>query len=264
MNILLFIGFLVAVGSILSGFLLEHGSLIALLSPSAFAIVVGGTIGIALITSPISSLRLIPGSLRMVFGRSRQKDAELVELLCGIANKARREGILSLEGEAEKMKDPFLRRGLGYIADGVDPEYLRSMLDNEIDTELKKHLAVAQVFDNMGGTAPTMGVLGTVMGMTNVLAKMSSDMSLLGKNIAVAFIATLYGVGTANILWLPMAGHIKALAESRADYGRMILEGLMAIQSGEPASRLRDRLESMMAHKPKHAPENREEGEPES
>lgn len=252
MNILLYFGFFLALGSIVAGFLIEHGALASLWQLSSFAIVFGGTIGITLITYPSSSLKRIPSALKMIMFHRKHDHGKLIELLCDIDNKARKNGILSLEAEAESVKDPFLKKGLEFIADGVDPEYLRKMLENEIEAEATKYLSAATIFDGMGGTAPTMGVLGTVMGMTNVLAKMSSDMNKLGSSIAVAFIATLYGVGSANLLWLPLGGHIKVMAQEEVAYKSVVLEGLTAIQNGEPTSRLRDRLHAMFAEKNKN------------
>ncbi|HEX3026684.1 MAG TPA: MotA/TolQ/ExbB proton channel family protein [Clostridia bacterium] len=249
MNFSLILGVLVALGGVLAGFLIEKGTFISLWSPSAFCIVFGGTIGIAMITYPMSSMKKIPAAMKLITFQKKHDTKKLVDMLCDIANKARKEGILSLESEADKVKDPFIKKGLGYIADGVDPEFLRKMLENEIEVVEKKYKAAAAVFEGMGGTGPTMGVLGTVMGMTTILKSMNADMDSLGKNIAVAFLATLYGVGSANILWLPIGGNIKVVAERESDYQMVILEGLMAIQSGESSSRLRDRLETMLSEK---------------
>lgn len=251
MDILLGLGFFMAIGSVLLGYMIEHGALISLWQLSSFCIVFGGTFGIATITYPFSSIKMIPSALKLILTGKKHNNKKLVQLMCEIDDKARKNGILSLETEAENIKDPFIKKGLEYIADGVDPEYLKKALENEIETELIKYENAADVFNGMGGYAPTMGVLGTVMGMTIVLRSMNSDMNKLGESIAVAFVATFYGVGSANILWLPIGGHIKVVAESEQRYKEIILEGLMAIQNGEPSSRLRDRLEGMLGYKEK-------------
>lgn len=243
MNITLLIGFLLALGGILGGFIVEHGVLLDLIKqPSPFMIVFGGTIGIALIAFPFKNIKRIPGALKLIMFRKKHNYVELVDMLCEIANKARRDGLLSLEAEAEKLPNPFIKKGLGYIADGVDPEFLRKVLDNEIESDYKKYEMAAAVFESMGGTAPTMGVLGTVMAMITTLKGMSGDTSKIGGEIATAFLATFFGLGSANLLWLPLGSQIKVVAEQESEYQEIIVEGLMAIQSGEPSSRLKDRL----------------------
>lgn len=242
MNITLILGLIIAFGGIVCGFIVEKGSLASLYQLSAILIVFGGTIGIAFIAFPLNSIKRIPGALKLIMFHKKHNYNKLVNMLCDIANKARKDGLLSLEAEADKMDDLFIKKGLGYIADGVDPDFLKNMLQNEIETQHKKYEAAAAVFEGMGGSAPTMGVLGTVMGMVNVLKNINGDTGELGKSIAVAFVATLYGVGSANLIWLPIGGHIKVVLEEETDYMEIVLEGLMAIQSGEPSSRLRDRL----------------------
>lgn len=242
MNIFLILGMLIGFGGILSGFMNEGGSFSAILKLPAFLIVFGGTIGIAFIAYPISNIKRIPGAMKAILFHKKPKYPHLVEMLCEIANKARKDGLLSLESEAEKIKDPFIKKGLGYIADGVDPEFLKKVLNNEIESNSRKLEDAGRVFDGMGGTAPTMGVLGTVMSMTTVLSHMGSDTSKIGSEIAGAFVATLYGIGSANLIWLPIGSHIKVVAEEDEIYQGIVLEGLLAIQAGEPSSRLRDRL----------------------
>lgn len=243
MNIMLILGMIIAFGGIIFGFLQEDGNLLSLVQHSSpLLIVFGGTIGIALIAFPFGNIKRIPGALKMIFMPKKHNYAAVVDMLCDIANKARKDGLLSLEAEADKIEDTFIKKGLGYIADGVDPEFLKKVLYNEIDSEYKRYEDAAKVFESMGGTAPTMGVLGTVMAMVTVLGKGTADTSALVKNISTAFLATFFGIGSANLLWLPIASQIKVVAEHESDYREVIVEGLMAIQSGEPSSRLKDRL----------------------
>lgn len=243
MNITLILGFIIAFGGILLGFTFEDGKLIQLVSHSSpLMIVFGGTIGIALIAFPFKNIKRIPAALKMIILPKKHDYAQLVDMLCDVANKARKDGLLSLEAEADKISDTFIKRGLGYIADGVDPEFLKKVLYNEIESEYKKYEDAAKVFEGMGGTAPTMGVLGTVMSMVTVLSQGTDDTSKLVKNISTAFLATLFGIGSANLLWLPLGSQIKIVAEQYSDYREVIVEGLMAIQAGEPSSRLKDRL----------------------
>lgn len=243
MNILLIIGMLIALGGILGGFALEGGIFFTLISkPSPLMIVFGGTIGIALIAFPIKNVMRIPGALKMILLSKKHDYAAIVDMLCDIANKARKDGLLSLEAEADKMSDQFIKKGLGYIADGVDPEFLKKVLYNEIETEYKKYEDAARVFESMGGTAPTMGVLGTVMAMITTLSHGTENTNELVKEISTAFLATFFGLGSANLLWLPIGNQIKVAAMHESDYREVVVEGLMAIQAGEPSSRLKDRL----------------------
>lgn len=242
MNILLLLGLIIGFGGVLGGFMNEGGMIATLYKPAPLMIVIGGTVGIALIAFPLSTIKKAPGALKAIMFHKKRNYEKLVELLCDIANKARKDGLLSLESEADKIPDKFIKRGLGYIADGVDPEFLKKVLNNEIESNYKRLEDAAKLFESMGGTSPTMGVLGTVMGMTTVLKGMKGDTDALGENIAGAFLATMYGIGIANLIWLPIGGHIKVVAEEESDYQEVVLEGLMAIQAGEPSSRLRDRL----------------------
>lgn len=243
MNILLILGLIISFGGIIWGFILENGQLYMLVKQiSPFLIVFGGTFGIALIAFPFRNIKRIPAALKLILIPKKHNYAALVDLLCDIANKARRDGLLSLEAEAERLSDPFIKKGLGYIADGVDPEFLKKVLYNEIESNYRKYEDAARVFESMGGTAPTMGVLGTVMAMVTVLSGGTEDTNKLVKDIATAFLATFYGIGSANLLWLPIGSQIKVVAEQESDYMEVIVEGLMAIQAGEPSSRLKDRL----------------------
>lgn len=243
MNILFILGLIVAFGGIISGYILEQGNLVTLISyVSPLLIVFGGTFGIAMIGYPFRNIKRMPGALKLIIFPKKHNYTKIVDMLCDIANKARKDGLLSLEAEADKMSDPFIKKGLGYIADGVDPEFLKRVLYNEIESEYKKYEDGAKVFEGMGGTAPTMGVLGTVMAMITVLGHSDGDGNAMIKEISTAFLATFYGLGSANLLWIPIGSQIRVVAEQQSDYREVIVEGLMAIQAGEPSSRLKDRL----------------------
>lgn len=150
--------------------------------------------------------------MKLAFFTKKKDVGELIELMVQIAIIARQSGLLALETEAEKYDNPVLKKGMSFIADGVSPEYLKQTLEAECEVMLNDYEAGASVFEQMGGAAPTLGVLGTVMGMVSILRDMNADMASLGGKIATAFIATMYGVGSANLLWLP-AAQIKANAE---------------------------------------------------
>lgn len=242
MNIFLILGTLLAFGGVVGGYLWEGGTLLSLAKGPAILVVLGGTIGIAFIAYPINNIKRIPAAIGKILFHKKRDYEKLVDMLCDIANKARKDGLLSLESEADKISDGFIKRGLGYIADGVDPEFLKKVMYNEIEAGYRSMEMAAKVFEGMGGTSPTMGVLGTVMGMVTVLGHMGSDTSKIGSEIAGAFVATMYGVGIANLVWLPIGSHIKVVGEHDSEYYEVVVEGLMAIQAGEPSTRLRDRL----------------------
>ena len=146
-----------------------------------------------------------------------------------------------METEIEKYDNPVLKKGMSFIADGVSPEYLKQTLEAECEAMLSDYEAGASVFEQMGGAAPTLGVLGTVMGMVSILRDMS-DMDSLGGKIATAFIATMYGVGSANLLWLPFAAQIKANAEEEYHYYQIMVAGFLAIQAGDYPTRIKEFL----------------------
>jgi chemotaxis protein MotA len=241
-NFFLVLGLLIGFGGVLYGYVGDEGVLSSLLKPTSASIVFGGTIGFVLLSYPLSFLRQVPGALKMILIRKKKNYTEVIELLYNVANVARRDGILTMEAEAEKISDPFIKRGLLYVADGVDPEFLREVLESEIEAKTGEYEKAAKVLEGAGGVSPAMGVLGTVMGMVSILREMGTDMEELGAKIATAFIATMYGVGTANLLLLPLGGHIKNRAQEDAAYMQLIVKGLTSILEGEYPSRMRDNL----------------------
>ena len=246
MNITLLIGLVLGFGGVVAGYVLDEGVLSALLKPSAACIVFGGTFGIMLMGNPMSRLKKVPAAIKLVIKGKKQNFAELVDIVMDVSVVARRDGLLALETEAGKYENPILKKGLAYIADGISPERLKQNLYAESDAQLADYEEGAKVFEGMGGAAPTCGVLGTVMGMVSILRSMSgSVMDSLGGKIATAFIATMYGVGSANLLWLPIASTIKALAEEQENYNRILIEGLLSIQAGEYPSRIKEYLIAM-------------------
>jgi chemotaxis protein MotA len=248
MNITYLIGLILGFGGIIFGYLSDEGVMSALVKISALSIVFGGTFGIMFMTNPMNRIKQIPSAIKMVLFNKKKDYSALVDQLFDIANLARRDGLLALEAEAEKTQDPFIKKGLNFLADGVEPEFLRDILSSEIEAKAENFEEAAAVFEGMGGSAPTMGVLGTVMGMVSILRDMS-DMDSLGGKIATAFIATLYGVGSANLLWLPLAGHIKAAAKAENDYFEVVIDGLLLIQDGVSPTRLKESLYARIGDK---------------
>lgn len=234
-------GLLLAAAAIAAAEFLEGGSLHQLVSVSALILVVGGTIGATVISFALADVLAVPRAVLTAFRVRRDETAALVEQLVTVAEKARREGLLSLQDGVEGVDHPLLRRGLTLVADGVDPAEVEAELDIQgrlLDEAAQRSAAV---LETAGGYAPTMGIIGTVVGLVRVLGNMQ-DPSQLAAQIAVAFLATLYGIASANLLWLPLAAKLRRNAGAAGNANALVLEGLIAIQGGIMPRRLQDKL----------------------
>ncbi|MFD1776573.1 flagellar motor protein [Paenibacillus rhizophilus] len=245
MDITSIIGIFAGLAALIGGFFWEGGSVSGLLQWNAALIVFGGTVAAVLISFPARTLRAIPAALKMAFGRNRTHLKEQAEELVEMALLSRRSGVLSLEPRAEAHPDPFTREGLQLIVDGTDPGQVRQILELEMDAAELKHEGYAKIFEAAGGYAPTMGIIGTVMGLIRVLGNLT-DPSHLGPSIAVAFTATLYGVASANLLLLPIASKIKARSQLRLHGMEMLLVGILAVQNGDHPQLVRKKLASFL------------------
>ncbi len=263
MNITTPLGLLLGFGALIGGLIMEQGDLLSFLKPSAALIVFGGTLGATLISFPGATLSKLPKVFANTFFNKAPKAAAVADTLVNLSERARREGLLALEEELPKLENPLLRKGVMLVVDGTDPELVRSVLLSDMSVRERESENEAGLLEAMGGFAPTMGIIGTVMGLVNVLSKMS-DPTHLGEAIAVAFIATFYGVGSANLLWLPLGSKLKKQAESGQLLDEMILEGLASIQSGENPRILQERLQPYLprAGKPKVAKEQGSDAAP--
>lgn len=240
------IGLIVAVAALLSGFMMDGGTFMALVQPAAAVIVFGGTIGATLLSHRMKSLSKIGTYLRIAFFHRAVDPHESIDQLVELSMTARREGILALEERVEEFEDSFLKNGVQLIVDGVDPELVKEMLEIEISYIEQRHAEGVQVFEAAGGFAPTMGIIGTVMGLIHVLGNLQ-DVTKLGPEIATAFTATLYGVASANVLWLPIANKLKMRSEDEILLREMTVEGVLSIQAGENPNVLRQKLLSFLA-----------------
>ncbi len=243
MDIGAIVGIIVGVGGILLGFVLEEGnpaSLIHEISP--LIIVFGGTLGCVILSYPISELKKIPGGLKTAFTLTKNDPVAIINKLAELSEKARKDGLLSLEQDAQSNDNELIKKGLALVVDGIETEVIKDILIRE--TELRESIkeSVAKIFEAAGGFGPTMGVLGTVMGMVQVLSTMNEDPGGLGAKIAVAFLATFFGVGAANLLFLPIATRIKSKAESDTMINDLIIEGLLSIQAGENPRIIKEKL----------------------
>ncbi len=247
MDIVAIIGVCIAFGAVVGGNYLEGGQLAGLINTPAGVIVIGGTLGAVILQTPGARLKHAATLLRWVFVPPRQSIREGIEKLMGFSNTARREGLLGLENLLEREPDPFVRKGLELLIDGGEPQVIRHAMENELAARSERDLAGAQVYRSMGGYAPTIGIIGAVMGLIQVMANLA-DPSALGAGIATAFVATIYGVGLANLLFLPIADRIAALIDRQSVFASMTIEGILAIAEGEHPRSIELRLRGFEEH----------------
>jgi chemotaxis protein MotA len=239
------IGIVAAFGALLAMVYIEGSSITAILLPAPMILVFGATIAVGIaggtLKDFIVAIKALPGAFK---GKTHDPQ-EIIDRVVGLAEKARSEGLLSLEQEADDVNDPFLRSALQNIADGTDGEDLRILLEDEIETAAKLGRTASKFFNSMGGYSPTIGIIGTVVALTHVLENLSSP-STLGPMIASAFVATLWGLLAANFLWLPIGGRMKRLSELEVERMTLLMEGVLAVQAGSQPRLLGERLRAMV------------------
>ncbi len=236
-------GLALAFSGILGGLLIEGGKVKDVVQFTAALIVLGGTIGAVLVSTP---LRVLRGAVRRMAGIFLDPSPDYMaatEDVIGYATKARKNGLVSLEHEADLIEDPFLRKALNLAVDGTDLQDIRRMLELEIQVEEQIAEAEARVFEAAGGFAPTVGIIGAVLGLIQVMKNLA-NIDEVGRGIAVSFVATVYGVGTANLLFLPAASKIKARAHAELQRKELILEGVSGIVEGLNPKLIRAKLEA--------------------
>jgi chemotaxis protein MotA len=226
------IGIIFAIVAMLVSATLEGTAIPAFFVIPAWITVFCGTAGATMAGTTMENFKKIPSLYKIAFSPPEVHPARRVKELVGFAERARREGLLALEDEIEELDDAFAKKGLQLVVDGTDPDLVREILENEIDGMAARHHAGASVFEKAAGYAPTMGVLGTVMSLVHVLENLDNP-AILGPAISGAFIATLMGVGSANVVFLPMANRLKELSEAEMHFREMTLEGILAIQAGD-------------------------------
>lgn len=248
-------GITLALFGIIGGLLLEKGSIQDVAQATAAIIVFGGTIGAVLVTNPLPVFLGAVKGLKQVFFEKNESPAGTIEILLQMATKARKNGIVSLENEAAELPDPFLRKALNLAVDGTDLNEIRNMMGTDVELADQNAEAEAKVWESAGGYAPTIGIIGAVMGLIQVM-KHLDDIKEVGHGIAVAFVATVYGVGSANIFFLPAANKMRARIHRSRVIKEMILEGVAAIVEGLNPTLIRLKLEAYNqepAAKPKPA-----------
>ena len=239
------IGIGVALVALALGAMMEGSKLPAFFNVPAALIVFGGLIGVTLASCGLDAMKSIPRLYKKAMGGDKQDLNAQVDLLVGFAERARREGLLALDEEVNDIDDDFTRKGLQLVVDGTDPELVREILENEIDGMAARHHAGVSPFEKAGGFAPTLGIIGTVMGLVHVLENLSQP-ETLGPSISGAFIATLYGVGAANVVLLPVANRLKSMSTEETELRSMTLEGILSIQAGDNPRVVADKLLSFI------------------
>lgn len=237
-----FIGIFLGIFAVGLGMVLKGASLSALINPAAFLIIFVGTAASIFIAFPLAELKKFPKLIKLLFkGQELSSIHDIIGLFINLAGIARREGLLALETHAQEINDPFFKNGLMLIIDGRDPDFVRDVLAEEIEAMEERHQSGALIFSQCGTYAPTLGVLGAVVGLIAALGNLN-DIDALGHSIAAAFVATLLGIFSGYVLWHPFANKLKRLSKNESLIKRIMIEGILSLQSGESASAIEDKL----------------------
>ena len=239
-------GVVLALCGILLGLILEGGNMGQVLQPTAAMIVFGGTIGAVMLQFPLSTVLEAFRSLVRVFFERRKHGQAVIREIVHYAQRARKEGIVSLDKELEKIHDPFLKKSLMLAIDGTEPQELRKMMELELQNRMEQEEKIPMVFEAAGGFSPTIGILGAVLGLIQVMQHLDK-MDEVGRGIAVAFVATIYGVGAANIFFLPSAGKLKIRVREEQLAREMMLEGVISILEGLNPRMVETKLRAFLA-----------------
>jgi chemotaxis protein MotA len=245
MDILSLLGVALGLGAILGGNAMEGGHLDSLLQATAFLIVAGGTVGAVMLQTPLPVFLHALKSSSQVFLPPKIAAGEAIQKIVNWSNIARKEGLLGLEAVVQTETEPFARKGLQLLVDGGEPEAIRTIMEVELGAREHFDTQAAKVYEGMGGYSPTIGIIGAVMGLIHVMANLS-DPSKLGSGIAVAFVATIYGVGLANLMFLPIANKLKSHVHARTQFYEMIVEGIVSISRGENPRNIETKLQGYM------------------
>ncbi|WP_296182630.1 flagellar motor protein [Pseudomonas sp. UBA1879] len=245
MDVLTLIGIILAFVAIIGGNFLEGGHLSALINGPAALIVLGGTLAACLLQTPMTAFKRAIQIFIWILFPPRIDLAGGIDRVVSWSLTARKEGLLGLETVADTEPDAYSRKGLQLLVDGVEPEAIRSILEVDFLTQESRDIQAAKVFESMGGYAPTVGIIGAVMGLIHVMGNLA-DPNQLGSGIAVAFVATIYGVASANLILLPVANKLKAVAIRQSRYREMLLEGLLSIAEGENPRSIELKLQGFM------------------
>ena len=239
-------GILVAVGGITAGLLLDGGNLGQIMQPTAAMIVFGGTLGAVMLQFPLPIVILAFSSLANVFIERGGEAGATIAQLVGYAHKARKDGVVSLDSELEQIQEPFLKKSLMLAVDGTEPEELRKMMELVMENQAEREENIPKVYESAGGFSPTIGIIGAVLGLIQVMGHLS-DIQEVGRGIAVAFVATIYGVALANLFCLPAAGKLRIRLREGQIQREIMLEGVISILEGMNPRMLETKLQGFLS-----------------
>ncbi len=246
MDVMTVLGVILAIGAIVVGQHLEGGHLGSIMQATAFIIVIGGTLGACFVQNP---LPVITRSIRLlslaIFNTKRDAQATIRQVV-DLANVARKQGLLALENKLKDIHDPFFRKGVQLIVDGTEARLVQEILEVEMDHQEEEGITAAKVWEAAGGYSPTVGILGAVLGLIHVMENLA-DPSKLGSGIAVAFVATVYGVGAANLLFLPIANKMKLKLKGESSARSMLITGLVGVAQGDNPRILEEKMEGYLS-----------------
>lgn len=252
MDLIAILGLLIGMGAIVVGNVVEGGNTAHLIQAAAFMIVFGGTAGATMLSFPLKDLANAFTSVLMVFSKRDPDPHRIIEDSVNILIQARRMGLIALQPQIMEIDNDFLRKGLNLVVDGMPPKMIRDILEQEISTFERKMRRTARVFETAGGYAPTIGILGAVLGLIQVMSNVA-DPSKIGSGISVAFVATIYGVGSANLILLPLSRRIVSRMNEDIYMMDLIVEGVLGVESGINPYFLRSKLNSFLENRDKTA-----------
>ncbi len=244
------IGIVLGIGAVIGGQTLEGGNIHSIMQVTAAIIVFGGTFGAVFLSFPFHNVIGGFKGIKKIIKEPPQDPYQIIAQITNYGNKARKEGILSLEKEVKNVEDPFLKKALTMAVDGVEPNMIREAMGNELEYSDEHGKVDSKIFKAAGGYAPTIGILGAVLGLIHVMENLN-DPSKLGAGIATAFVATVYGVGSANLLFLPISNKLEVRHRHEMIIKEMILEGVVAVSTGENPRLIEEKLNSFLSEKQK-------------
>jgi chemotaxis protein MotA len=240
MRITTYIGIFVAIASVIVAIILEGAHLFAFFKISAILLIVGGTFGATFASFGISQIIKLTEILREIFTSGERED--LVESFLSLLEKSRRDGLLALEDEIEEMEEELMQKGIRLLVDGTDPSIVADILYEWADEKTEEEVFSARILETAGGFSPTIGIIGTVLGLVHVLENLNAGTQALGQGIATAFIATFYGIGFANLVLLPMSNKVRAFSRQESNRRQAMIRGILSIQSGDNKRILVERM----------------------
>ncbi|MCU1374435.1 MAG: motA [Actinomycetia bacterium] len=252
MDLATLIGIILAFMAIMVSTVMEGGNPAAIIAPPALLLVFCGTFGVAMACGTMSDMTTSLKSFKNALLTKAHAADDTIGAIMELAERARREGLLSLEEAVKSVSDPFLKKGIEMAVDGTDPDELRDILEAEISAAKQRGKSASKLFESMGGFAPTLGIIGTVLGLVHVLENLSEP-DKLGHLIAGAFLATLWGVLSANVFWLPIASKIKRMSEIDCHHMEIVVEGVLSVQAGSNPRIIEQKLLSLMGVAPDKA-----------